>query len=98
MKKRIAGSSSNITVTLTQEASPRVFISLTCPMHLVRLTVAALCAVVLICPSGASDAPRTPAASQKFARFVGGNGSAVYGIVDGENLREITAAPWTDWK
>src|SRR5688572_3696484 len=34
----------------------------------------------------------------QFARYVGKGGQPVYGIVDGENLREISDAPWNDWE
>src|SRR5262245_9614257 len=34
----------------------------------------------------------------KFARFLGEKKAPVYGIVEGEKLREITGEPWGAWK
>jgi 2-keto-4-pentenoate hydratase/2-oxohepta-3-ene-1,7-dioic acid hydratase in catechol pathway len=34
----------------------------------------------------------------QFARFVGANGKAVYGLVEGTNIREITGEPFGTWK
>jgi 2-keto-4-pentenoate hydratase/2-oxohepta-3-ene-1,7-dioic acid hydratase in catechol pathway len=64
------------------------------------IRIAILCAVALVTLSigGAATADRGRSAGQKFARFIGAGGQPVYGIVDGENLREITDAPWADWK
>jgi 2-keto-4-pentenoate hydratase/2-oxohepta-3-ene-1,7-dioic acid hydratase in catechol pathway len=36
--------------------------------------------------------------SHQFARYVGDKGKPVFGLVEGEKLREITAAPFEDWK
>jgi 2-keto-4-pentenoate hydratase/2-oxohepta-3-ene-1,7-dioic acid hydratase in catechol pathway len=35
---------------------------------------------------------------QKFARYAGEGGKPVYGVLDGENLRDISAPPFADWK
>jgi 2-keto-4-pentenoate hydratase/2-oxohepta-3-ene-1,7-dioic acid hydratase in catechol pathway len=34
----------------------------------------------------------------KFARFLGANGKAVYGLVEGDHLREITGRPFSSWQ
>jgi 2-keto-4-pentenoate hydratase/2-oxohepta-3-ene-1,7-dioic acid hydratase in catechol pathway len=74
-----------------------------------RHTIAPLLAVVLVaftafasgcsCPQKPSSA--NPASEEKptrFARFIGDSGQPVYGVVEHDNVREITSAPWENWK
>ena len=37
-------------------------------------------------------------AKLKFARYTGADGKPVYGVVEGDKLREITGAPFGEWK
>lgn len=60
-----------------------------------RLVIPVLVALALLAPS--------PAAAQekgalKFARYAGPEGKPVYGVVEGDNLREISAPPFGEWK
>jgi 2-keto-4-pentenoate hydratase/2-oxohepta-3-ene-1,7-dioic acid hydratase in catechol pathway len=62
-----------------------------------RHLIAAALAVTL-----AGIGPRPVAADdkkpQKFARYVGEGGKPVYGVLDGDSLREITGPPFGEWK
>jgi 2-keto-4-pentenoate hydratase/2-oxohepta-3-ene-1,7-dioic acid hydratase in catechol pathway len=61
-----------------------------------RLVIPVAAALALVCP----DPP--PAAGQqaplKFARYVGPNGLPVYGVVEGDTLREVSGSPFGEWK
>jgi 2-keto-4-pentenoate hydratase/2-oxohepta-3-ene-1,7-dioic acid hydratase in catechol pathway len=63
---------------------------------MMRLMLLASFTLSLLGLSAALGDFRPPA--QKFARFVGSNGKPVYGIVEGEGLREITGTPFEAWK
>ena len=63
---------------------------------MIRLMFAAFCTLLVVGLSVAVGDFRPP--TQKFARFVGADGKPVYGIVEGENLREITGTPFDTWK
>jgi 2-keto-4-pentenoate hydratase/2-oxohepta-3-ene-1,7-dioic acid hydratase in catechol pathway len=71
---------------------------------MIRATVAAICVALLLtsfgCARLAKSTSAEPAKDQpvRFARYVGAGGSPVYGVVEGDNLREISAAPWATWK
>jgi 2-keto-4-pentenoate hydratase/2-oxohepta-3-ene-1,7-dioic acid hydratase in catechol pathway len=62
--------------------------------HLTVLTATALALVPLDPPPASADEKGPP----KFARYVGADGKAVYGVVEGDDLREITASPFEEWK
>ena len=54
--------------------------------------IAALAVINFASPVAAADE------KLKFARYAGADGKPVYGVVEGENLREITGAPYGEWK
>lgn len=58
------------------------------------LLLALLTLVFLGVPMTDAQEPK----SQRFARYVGTMNKPVYGIVEGDNLREITDAPYAAWK
>jgi 2-keto-4-pentenoate hydratase/2-oxohepta-3-ene-1,7-dioic acid hydratase in catechol pathway len=62
-----------------------------------RLAIPAIAALALayLSPSSAAADDRAPT---KFARYAGADGKAVYGVVEGDSLREITGPPYGDWK
>jgi 2-keto-4-pentenoate hydratase/2-oxohepta-3-ene-1,7-dioic acid hydratase in catechol pathway len=64
---------------------------------MIRLAITFIVALAVVC------IPSTPALAQdkagpKFARYVGPDDKPVYGVVEGDNLREITAPPFGEWK
>src|SRR5688572_28477430 len=74
---------------------------------MIRHLIAPLLVVTLIASTGCSRADKPthvadksapPQTSTRFARYVGENGKPTYGIVENDNLREISAAPWDNWK
>jgi 2-keto-4-pentenoate hydratase/2-oxohepta-3-ene-1,7-dioic acid hydratase in catechol pathway len=62
--------------------------------RLITLAAAALTLVCLDPPPAAADEK----APLKFARYVGTDGKPVYGVVEGDTLREITGSPFGEWK
>jgi 2-keto-4-pentenoate hydratase/2-oxohepta-3-ene-1,7-dioic acid hydratase in catechol pathway len=64
---------------------------------MIRSVTLASAALVLVC-LGAPSARAEEKKSLRFARFAGEKGKPVYGLVEGENLREITGAPFGEWK
>jgi 2-keto-4-pentenoate hydratase/2-oxohepta-3-ene-1,7-dioic acid hydratase in catechol pathway len=76
-------------VTITWSAYPEDLMT----RCLIAALVAAACAVLTAAPARAEE--KKPV---KFARYVGAKGEPVYGVVEGEKLREITGEPWGKWK
>jgi 2-keto-4-pentenoate hydratase/2-oxohepta-3-ene-1,7-dioic acid hydratase in catechol pathway len=64
---------------------------------MIRSRVSTWTVLALIC-LGAASARAEEKKSVRFARFVGDKGEPVYGVVEGDKLREITAAPFAAWK
>src|SRR5687767_13807066 len=62
--------------------------------RLAILAATALALVGLDPPPAAADEK----APLKFARYAGPDGKPVYGVVEGDDLREITAPPFAAWK
>jgi 2-keto-4-pentenoate hydratase/2-oxohepta-3-ene-1,7-dioic acid hydratase in catechol pathway len=60
-----------------------------------RLAIFAVFSVILVCPASAPAQEKKP---QKFARYVGEGGKPVYGLVEGENVREIAGDLFGTWK
>ena len=64
---------------------------------MVRGPLSLACVLALIW-TGAPFASAQEKKAAHFARFVGQSGEPVYGVVEGDKLREITAAPFAAWK
>ena len=60
-----------------------------------RLVIPVLVALALLAPSPATAQEK---GALKFARYAGPEGKPVYGVVEGDNLREISAPPFGEWK
>ena len=63
---------------------------------MIRTILAVAVAVIVAGPAWRASADdKKP---QKFARYVGAGGKPVYGLLEGDSLREITAPPFGEWK
>jgi 2-keto-4-pentenoate hydratase/2-oxohepta-3-ene-1,7-dioic acid hydratase in catechol pathway len=59
------------------------------------IAISLIVTLVGLCPGPSAADDRKP---QKFARYVGEGEKPLYGVVDGESLREITGPPFGEWK
>jgi 2-keto-4-pentenoate hydratase/2-oxohepta-3-ene-1,7-dioic acid hydratase in catechol pathway len=66
--------------------------------HLVNRYALLTASAVAVVGFTAGFAPAGEKKPQKFARFAGPDGKPVFGVLEGDSLREITGAPYGEWR